>query len=218
MDPFVNIHTHKIPNDDSIYILNNRFGNANDFKIESFFSAGIHPWDVEQDSFSKLVDLEIMVKHHNCLAIGECGLDKMNNLNFELQKKVFEMHLQLARKFNKPIIIHCVKAFDELIELCNPYQNKVILLIHGFNKSQQLAKQLIKHGFYLSLSVSIFHKLEYDFSSIPLQRLFLETDINELISIDEVYEIASKNFKIKLDDLKEKIYSNFTTIFNKNGR
>jgi len=199
-----------------VFLFNNRFGFDKELYTESFFSVGIHPWDAHlQISIS---ELEKIIQHPNCLAIGECGLDKVIEIDLELQKKVFISQLELAVIFQKPIIIHCVKAFDELIEICSHYHSKIPLIIHGFNKSFQLAEQLINKGFYISLHSSFLKKEDSNFSSLTIEKLFLETDNNKSILIEEVYQKASGCFHLKEDDLKEKIYSNFTTLFNTNGR
>ena len=85
-------------------------------------------------------------------------------------------------------------------------------------KTNQLAEQLIEKGFYLSLGDNVFKKRKFDFMSIPLNKLFLETDTKNTILIEDIYKIASQKFIISEDDLKEKIYSNFTTLFKKDGR
>lgn len=202
--------------DDGVFLFNNRFGFDKEAYVDSFFSIGIHPWDA--DLQLSITELEKIIQHPNCLAIGECGLDKVIDIDFLLQKKIFISQLDLAVKFQKPVVIHCVKAFDELIEICLPYHSKIPLMIHGFNKSLQLAKQLIDKGFYLSLNHAFFKKEEVNFILLPLEKLFLETDNNDSLSIEKVYQEAEGCFHLKEDELKEKIYSNFTTLFNTNGR
>jgi TatD DNase family protein len=216
MTPYINIHTHHLSKDHGVFLFNNRFGFDKEFYTDSFFSIGIHPWDA--DLQASIQELEKLIQEHNCLAIGECGLDKIIDTDIEIQKKVFQSQLELAVKYQKPVIIHCVKVFHELIEICAPYHSKIPLIIHGFNKSIQLAKQLIDKGFYISLSHSIFNKEDIDFSVLPLEKLFLETDTNESILIGEVYKKAAACFQIQEDDLKEKIYTNFTALFKTNGR
>ena len=197
-------------------LFNNRFGFDKEFYLEKYFSVGIHPWDADlQISMS---ELEKIIQHENCLAIGECGLDKLIDIDLELQKKIFISQLEMAVKFQKPVIIHCVKTFDGVMEISKSYHSQIPLIIHGFNKSHQLAKQLIDQGFYVSLNPSVFKKDDFDFSDIQLEKLFLETDDKESISIIEVYKMASLHLKIDEEPLKEKIYSNFTTLFNTNGR
>lgn len=199
-----------------MFLFNNRFGFDDELFLEKYFSVGIHPWDA--NLHVSLIELEKLIQHENCLAIGECGLDKVIDIDLELQKKVFISQLDLAVKFQKPVIIHCVKAFDELIEICKSYHSKIFLIIHGFNKSLQLAKQLIDKGFYISLNYSLFKKEDYDYSNLPIDKLFFETDNNNSVLIEEVYQKAADCFQIQEDDLKEKIYSNFTTLFKTNGR
>lgn len=214
--PYTNIHTHHLSKDNGVFLFNNRFGFEAELYLEKYFSVGIHPWDA--DLQISLLELEKIIQHQNCLAIGECGLDKLIDIDIEIQKKGFISQLDLAVKYQKPVIIHCVKAFDELIETCKSYQTKIPMIIHGYNKSSQLAKQLIDKGFYLSLHPSIGNKLDFDFSVIPVQKLFLETDNNDIIFIEDVYQNAAKCFGLTIDDLKEKIYTNFTTLFSTNGR
>lgn len=199
-----------------MFLFNNRFGFDDKLYLEKYFSVGIHPWDGGLDS--SVSELEKIIADKNCLAIGECGLDKLIEIDIEVQKKVFMSQLDLAVKYQKPVIIHCVKAFDELIDICKPYQMYVPLIIHGFNKSHQLAKQLIEQGFYISLNPSVFKKNDFDFNEVPLEKLFLETDDNVFISIKEVYKTAAVHFKIAEEDLKEKIYCNFTPLFKDYGR
>lgn len=216
MIPYINIHTHHLSKDNGVFLFNNRFGFDTELYLEKYFSIGIHPWDVNLEV--SILELEKIIQHENCLAIGECGLDKVIDIDLEIQKKVFISQLDLAVKYKKPVIIHCVKTFDELIEICKPYHTKIPMIIHGFNKSSQLAKQLIDKGFHISLHHLIRSKLEFDFSVIPTEKLFLETDNNDSIAIEEVYENAAKCFGLTIDDLKEKIYTNFTILFSTNGR
>ncbi len=216
MTPYINIHTHHLSKDNGVFLFNNRFGFDKELYLEKYFSIGIHPWDANLEI--SMLELEKIIQNTNCLAIGECGLDKVKGPDLEIQKKIFTVQLELAVKYQKPVVIHCVKAFDELMEICSPYHSKSSLIIHGFNKSLQLAKQLIDRGFYISLSHSIFKKEDVDFSVLPLEKLFLETDTNESILIKEVYKKAAACFQIQEDDLKEKIYTNFTALFKTNGR
>jgi Tat protein secretion system quality control protein TatD with DNase activity len=81
-----------------------------------------------------------------------------------------------------------------------------------------LAKQLIDKGFYLSFNPAVFKKNDFNFAVIPIEKIFLETDNNDSISIEYVYQNAAKCFGLTIDDLKEKNYTNFTNLFSTNGR
>ncbi len=192
-----------------MFVFNNRFAYDSEMFTERFFSVGVHPWDAALVKQTYLEDLKVLAAHPNCFAIGECGLDNLKGPEKVLQKTVFRLQLALAEECGKPVIIHCVKAFDELQEVCKPYMSRIPLIIHGFNKSSQLAGDLIEKGFYLSLNPSLFQKENFDFSAIPPEKLFLETDTNEYISIQEVYDLAALKFNMSKDELKEKISLNF---------
>lgn len=216
MTPYINIHTHHLSKEDGVFLFNNRFGFEDEVYTDAYFSAGIHPWDVERDI--SIRELESLVQHPNCLAIGECGLDKLKGPGISIQENVFTEQLRLALKYHKPVMIHCVKAFDELIAICQPYMNKIPLIIHGYNKSEQLALQLIHQGFYLSLGEPVLNKSGFNFRVLPSEAIFFETDTNNGISIREVYQKASTLFNVPENELKEKIYSNFTALFKTYGR
>jgi TatD DNase family protein len=209
MIPFINIHTHHFSKEDGVFLFNNRFGYSEEIFSEKYFSIGIHPWD-SQKQFNA-IEFEKWIQHPNCLAIGECGLDKLVDIDLKTQKEIFLYQLKLAQKYNKPVIIHCVKAFNELIEICNPFHNTP-LIIHGFQKNAQLAEQLLKQHFYISFHNSFFKSIKI-INEKYLEQIFLETDDNSHLTINEVYENASKYLKINLVDLKAKIYINFKTLF-----
>ena len=210
---FVNLHTHYNQTDGSLFVLNNRLGYNQKMDTTVPFSVGIHPWDIELLSTCYLKDLEHLVMHPNCLAVGECGLDKLIPISLETQKHLFKEQIHLAIQYKKPVIIHCVKAFDKLIEICNPYMSAIPMVIHGFNKSEQLAKQLIDKGFYVSLHHHVLLKSDFEIQSLPLDKLFFETDDNPHLLIQEVYEAFALKLNMELDVLKEKINRNFELLF-----
>jgi TatD DNase family protein len=212
---FVNLHTHKFSNQENILEVVNqsRFGfNEN---IPNF-SIGIHPWKIENVWVN--VDLEFTergLKYKNCIAIGECGLDKRIEIPFDLQVEVFEKQLLLAQKYNKPVILHCVGAFQEIIETKKRLKIEVPMIIHGFSKNEQIAKQLLDNGFYLSFGKYLIQnpELETVFKNIPFDCFFLETDSSDY-SIEEVYAAAAKIKNIEIDLLKRILYTNFLRLFD----
>ena len=210
---FINLHTHHISLDNSLFILNYRLGYDKVIDTTHSFSIGVHPWDTELNNTFFVSELEHFLIQPNCLAIGECGLDKLITTPLNIQKKVFEQHLQLAIKYNKPVIIHCVKAFDELIEICKPYFNCIPLIIHGYNKSETLAKQLIDKGFYLSLHHNILLKSDFNIQSLSINKLFFETDNNVHLLIQDVYQDFAFKLNMELDVLKAQINRNFESLY-----
>jgi len=213
---FFNLHTHKFTNQPDILELVNQYPQEFEAKIP-FYSIGIHPWYIVEERLE--ADLEIIeskLKESNCLAIGECGLDKRIEIPFELQQQVFEKQLALAEKYQKPVVIHCVAAFQEVIEIKQKLNISIPMLIHGFSKNLQTAKQLIDNGFYISFGKYLLRnpELETVFQSIPNDRFFLETDtIEEGIRI--VYALAAKYKNIEVEELKQIIETNYKSVFNK---
>ena len=215
---YINLHTHTSRNDAEVLELVNQYPKSFDATIP-FFSIGIHPWDIkEEDVAEGLSIIEEKNQLENCLAIGECGLDKRIDVPMELQVEVFEKQLVLAEKYKLPVVIHCVAAFQELIAIKKQLKVGVPMIIHGFSKNIQLAQQLIENGFYISFGKYLLQNpdLEEAFKSVPNDRFFLETDtIDE--SIKEVYQLAGKYKQLDTEELKNRITQNFNIVF-KNGR
>ncbi len=210
---FVNLHTHHFTNQSDILEVVNQY--PHEFVETPFYSIGIHPWHIDESKFEadlKIIERKLLLQ--NCLALGECGLDKRIEIDLNLQIEVFESQLLLAQKHRKPIIIHCVAAFQELIAIKKRLQISVPMIVHGFSKNEQTAKQLTDNGFYLSFGKYLLRnpELESVFQSVPDNRFFLETDTVEE-SIAEVYALAAKYKNTTLEDLQKQIGINFRNIF-----
>ncbi len=211
---FINIHIHKFSNQENILEIVNQYPQEFD-KTVPYFSIGIHPWYIDINKVE--ADLQIIeekLKLNNCLALGECGLDKRIEIPLEVQIEVFEKQLLLAKKYNKPIILHCVAAFQEVIEIKRKLQMEVPMIIHGFSKNESIAEQLLKNGFYLSFGKYLLRnpELEKVFKQVPNDRFFLETDTIEE-SLEEVYTLASKYKNIKIEKMQKQIDLNFKNVF-----
>ncbi len=213
---FINLHTHKYSNQENILEIVNQYPQEFDAKILNF-SIGIHPWHINESIL--YTDLQIIDKKlnsKNCLALGECGLDKRIEIPLDLQIEVFEKQILLAQKHKKPLILHCVSAFQEVIEIKKRMKIEVPIIIHGFSKNWQTAKQLLENGFYLSFGKYLIQnpELEIVFQNIPNNRFFLETDSSNY-EIEEIYAVASKYKKLEIDELKENIFENYKSVFGK---
>lgn len=214
----INIHTHESSGNASVLEIVNQYPNSFNENVP-YFSIGIHPWYINENSWqAELEIIEEKLQFENCLALGECGLDKRRETSIEFQIEVFEAQLLLAQKYNMPVIIHCVAAFQELIALKQKLKITIPLVIHGFSKSGELAEQLVKQGFYLSFGKYLIKnpELESVFSAIPNDRFFLETDTIEE-GIEQVYDLAAKYKNIDVVALQQIVTKNFNTVF-KNGR
>lgn len=215
---YINLHTHRFTNDSEVLEVVNQYPKEFDVSVANF-SIGIHPWYIkEEDVEEELGIIEEKLQLKNCLAIGECGLDKRIEVPMELQVAVFEKQLALAEKYKLPVVIHCVAAFQELIEIKKRLKIQVPMIIHGFSKHQQLAKQLLDNGFYISFGKYLLKNpdLEEVFKDTPDDRFFLETDTIEE-GIREVYKLAASYKNISLEELQNRVTQNFNIVF-KNGR
>ena len=192
----------------------NQYPNEFDETIENY-SIGIHPWHIDENRVeTDLKIIEEKLQLDNCLALGECGLDKRIETPFEIQISVFEKQIKLAKKYNKPLILHCVSAYQEVIEIKKRLQIEVPMIIHGFSKNNQVAKSLLENGFYLSFGKYLLRnpELETVFKQVPNNQFFLETDTMEE-TLEEVYAIASKYKNIEMENLKNIISDNFNHVF-----
>lgn len=212
---FINLHTHKFSNQENILEIVNQYPCEFDEAIPNY-SIGIHPWKIQSSrAEADLEFIENKLSDKNCLALGECGLDKRIEISFELQKEVFEKQVLLSIKHQKPLILHCVGAFQEVIEIKKKFNINVPMIIHGFSKNIQVAKQLIDNGFYLSFGKYLIENdnLKLVFQQIPMDCFLLETDSSNH-TIQEVYNKAALCKNIEVELLKKILYINFLRIFD----
>ncbi len=211
---FINTHTHSQLYDATVELVNL---NIESGEKTNYYSYGIHPWHIEKDTYlNQLRRLEIKANEKRCIAIGECGLDKLSKVDFNLQEKVFVEQIRIANHYKKPLVIHCVKAFNELINCLNLNNNEVPVMIHGFNNNENIARVLLDHGCYFSFGKAL---LGYEsnaakaIKSIGRKNFFLETDDSDF-SIKYIYKKASELLGIEEEILQQQIKSNFENVFN----
>jgi TatD DNase family protein len=212
---YFNLHTHSYSNQEDVVELVNQY--PQEF-TDAFpnYSIGIHPWFIEEDRIeADLAIIESKLQENNCLAVGECGLDKRIEIPFELQQTVFERQLLLAERYQKPVVIHCVAAFQELIAIKKRLKISVPFLIHGFSKNEQVANELVANGCYISFGKYLLRlpQLESVFRAMPNDRFFLETDTDEQ-TIQEVYALAAQYKGLSVAQIKELVNTNFRKVFD----
>ena len=150
-----------------------------DVQMYPYFSLGIHPWLVEIHTQQDLDHLEYLVKCNNPIAIGECGLDYIKKVDKETQLNFFVSQLEIAEKYDLPVVIHAVKATEDVIFLLKKYP-KVKGEIHGFSGSETQAQLLTRMGFYLGFGMQITNqkstKIRQIVKNCPLEFILIETD------------------------------------------
>ena len=192
----IDFHTHKIYAAESpIFAIRSldisEIDNINEI---GNYSVGLHPWHSTTRNFEEnLLLLEKVLAQKNVLMLGECGLDALRGEPLPFQIMALEQQIQLAEKVGKPLVLHCVKAFNELIEIKKRLKPTVPMIVHGFNRSANIGNDLLKSGFLLSFGTALLNekndRLRAFFQKTPSESFFLETD-NSDISIEKIYETA----------------------------
>ena len=211
MKGFLNIHTHSsVHPDTEILSLSPASLLENQEAIHA--SVGIHPWELTEANADTLWEaLQKAIEDKRVVAIGECGIDKFKGPSLDLQIALFKKEVLLAEVRSIPLVIHCVKAFNELILLKKEIKPMQPWIIHGFRGKLSLAKDCIRHGFYLSIGA---HFQEDALKAIPSDRLFIETDEADK-SIEDIYQNIAQVRGMELEELKECINKNTEEVFFK---
>lgn len=212
---YYNIHTHSCSSEtnDTVEVKNVIIGKDSLPDTDTCFSCGIHPWYIT-DAEAQSLQLESLLSDPRVLAVGEAGLDKTvtDRTPLAQQTELFRRQAILAEEYHKPLIIHCVKAWDELLFLRRQIRPAQPWIIHGFRGKEPLARQLLAHGLYLSFGER--------FQPAALRaawpdRLLLETD-EARIPICEVYRMAAESIPVEECELRDQMKHNWQVIFKNN--
>jgi TatD DNase family protein len=211
----INLHTHHQWNQDSFQV-RNVF--AQDLALSTpdfFFSSGIHPWHIESVDIDECLNaIEKATALKNFCGVGECGIDRSIKTSFAIQESVFLKQVRLAENCSKPLIIHCVRAYSDLVHLKKVSKFSVPWIIHGFNGNMEVMKSLIRLGFYLSIGKPLLNNpaKRNMLREIPTERLFLETDDNDM-DIASAYTQTAQLLGISEEMLIELTEQNFIRLF-----
>lgn len=209
---YINIHSHNAPSPNE-WMIRNLHDHWEKAAIPGRFSIGIHPWYIEGNGQEQLRQLEQWSTHPHVLAIGECGLDKVCSTDFSLQQEVFAGQLLLASTIQKPLIIHCVRAWEEVFSLLKKQKITVPVIFHGFAKNTATAQKIFGQGYYISLGKALQQeRIRYLLRHIPANRFFLETD-DAGLSIEELYDMAARTLSIDHNSLSLQLQQNAAAVF-----
>lgn len=173
---------------------------------------GIHPYDAEGVTTDSIFAIERTALEYD--AIGEIGLDYSTNINKEAQILLFKAQLEVARHLNKGVVIHCVKAFEEVMIILSRY-NLPFVIFHGFIGSPEQALRAAARGYYLSFGHRTFRspKSIEALKVTPANLLFFETD-DSTINIEQIYRQVSEVLGIPAPMLECVTNENFERITN----
>jgi TatD DNase family protein len=217
---YINIHGHRQANNIQEWVMMNLM--ARDYPpddIDSgYYSVGLHPYNVGKiDEEEALNKVRLATENPNIFAIGEIGLDKSIEAPLDRQMKVFKAQVEIAELTDLPVILHVVRAFNEVIEFMKSHKPVVPVIIHGYNGNAQVAEDLLRAGCLISFGEAIAQeneKVREALKVVPVEKLFLETDEGEL-DIREIYHLTSELKGISLDHLRVQIFENAKTHLNR---
>jgi TatD DNase family protein len=203
------IHTHH-PIKSLLSIYNGIHPDVHDFP----FSFGVHPWKADELVPDSLA-WQTILNHPNCVALGEIGLDALKGPELSVQMDTFIHQIEFSENYRLPVIIHCVRAFEELIQLKRLLEPAQPWIVHGFEKTSYLFR-LLETGFYISVGHRVLsnEKLQSILPQIPLERLFLETDESN-IKIDVIYDHVAQLLHLPVHQLEKQIEENIKRTFPK---
>lgn len=171
---------------------------------------GVHPWDAEKG---------FALPHFEaCDIVGETGLDYACEVNRDAQQSLFEAHLEAAVRLKKPVVLHVVRSFEDVMLTLRHYSLQGVVF-HGFTGSEQQAKRCIERGYYLSFGHRSLRspKTRQVIATLPDDKLFCETDDRTQPTIEQIYAEVATLRSTTIDKLKCQILSNYVKLFAKNG-
>ncbi|MCD7899651.1 MAG: TatD family hydrolase [Bacteroides sp.] len=217
----LDIHTHHVPENGKQAILNivlksedgsdqipERLSSLS-LLSDGYFSIGFHPWYI---SAQKQQNWELLMEAANLpqvLAIGEAGLDKLTETDLTIQETVFRKQIEISEELHKPLIIHAVRTFNEIVQWKKKIKPAVPWIIHGFRGKKEMAKELIDHGFYLSFGEKY---QDESLLSVPVEKIFLETDESKR-AITTLYTEAARILSCPINELIDKVQQNIAYLF-----
>jgi TatD DNase family protein len=178
------------------------------------FSIGIHPWWLDHQPLDTLQHwVKEGLRSDSAWALGECGMDKRIATDPSLQRAIAQWHIELAAECRKPLVFHCVKAHNELMQLVHNIRPEVPVIFHGFRGSHALAQSLIDRGFYIGIGLprptAAYQQLV---RHVPLDRMTLETDDGQE-DIAHIYANVAELKRIPIEQLMIAMKQNALAIF-----
>lgn len=199
---------------------------------------GISPNDVPEninEIYSMIEEIENMIKQDNnkkIVAVGEIGLDyHWNKENKEIQKIVFEKQIELANKYELPIVIHTREAVNDTLEILKRKKANKKGVFHCCPLNKELVKEALKLDFYISFAGPITFKnsknAEEIVKMVPIEKILIETDSpylapepkrgtrNDSRNVKIIAEKIAEYKQISIENVAKQTYQNAIKIFNK---
>ncbi len=180
------------------------------------FTIGLHPMSYNFMTFENVSRI-IHQYHDDILGIGECGLDTRIAVPRQHQLELFTAHAELAMEMHLPLIIHCVRSYDDIVHLHQRLKPSNPWIIHGFNRSESIAIKLLDQGILLSIGKELLdpgHPIFNFFKKIAEYPFFLETDGKD-IAIQTLYQQASNMLDMSIEAISTIIASHVQQVYGR---
>ena len=215
--PYIDFHCHSY-SENYIDVLEIVSTDPSRNVADGLHTIGFHPWwhlDPLQDEEISHLKKHILA-NKTCLAVGECGLDKFQGADLDLQIHNFELQIQLANALRLPLIVHCVRKYDSILQLFKKHA-QTTWVIHGFKRDLDLATKMVDQGIRLSVAPheNMTPVFETCLKSLPLEMIHLETDSDRRTSIQERYQILADLRQDPVDEIRLKMYDNTKSLFRR---
>jgi len=215
---YIDIHTHDSQVVDGVFAVENLMAHEDRTPADlpdRICTFGIHPWNLDITNADILIEkVKSVSASPNLIAIGEAGFDRLRGPAPGLQARVFEAQVKISEDLSKPLFIHCVRAWDELLPVHKKLRPAMPWLIHGFRGNVTLARQLMDKGMYLSFWFDFVVRTEASdlMRQLPSDRIFLETD-GAGVDIRDIYRKVAADIGLQPEKLREVIHRNYNTFF-----
>ncbi|AMG02732.2 Putative deoxyribonuclease yjjV [Vibrio mimicus VM603] len=159
---------------------------AQRFPSTIYYALGFHPLYLDSSSPAHLPELEkaLMKAEHACVAVGECGLDGMINVDAQLQEQMLIAQLALASQARLPVILHSRRTHNRLLQLLKQQRFQQGGVLHAFSGSLQEAHQFVDLGFKIGVGGVITYpranKTRQAIAALATEHLVLETDAPDM--------------------------------------
>src|SRR5664279_1304603 len=211
---YIDIHVHGGSPASGVFILESLMAHEEKSPVALAgvaYTYGIHPWFLNEGNCRQLLtSVENSVINPEIIAIGEAGFDRLRGPSMPIQRIAFEEQIAISEEIGKPVVIHCVRAWDQLLSVQKKLKPRMPWLVHGFRGNRELASQLLSKGMYLSFWFDFVLRPESGklLKQLPTDRIFLETDGAD-VDIRTIYNKVAKDLDVTVDGLKLIILKNF---------
>lgn len=210
---YIDIHTHR-RRADALCVVSYGLGrDAVPADPGRPFSAGIHPWDAAGAGPTELAGFLDYLRRAPLAAVGEAGLDYIHGGDRATQAVVFRAQCTVARERGLPVIVHCVRAHNDLFPILEEFAG-VYFILHGYTGSPELTRRLLGAGCCFSCGERSLasEKTLRSLESVPTGRIFAETD-EASAPVAEIYAGLARAKGVALEPLAAAIEANYIKVF-----